>query len=86
MPATTTNRATFRASASTRRCKRGDDPLHILPYLSSLGIMVETLEDLLLINREVTEEEISAFRVAEGIAVVIASDGLWQLFEPGAAP
>jgi hypothetical protein len=66
--------------------KRGDDPLHILPYLSSLGIVVETLEDLLLINREVTEEDISAFRVAEGIAVVIASDGIWALFEPGAAP
>ena len=55
-------------------------------YLSSLGVKIETLEDLLLINREATEEEISAFRVAEGIAVVIASDGLWQLFEPGAAP
>jgi hypothetical protein len=66
--------------------KRGDDPLHILPYLASLGIVVETLEDLLLINREVTEEDISAFRVAEGIAVVIASDGIWELFEPGAAP
>ena len=66
--------------------KRGDDPHHILPYLASLGIAVETLEDLLLINREATEEEISAFRVAEGIAGVITSDGLWQLFEPGAVP
>jgi hypothetical protein len=66
--------------------KRGDDPLHILPYLASVGIVVENLEDLLRINRDVTEEDISAFRVAEGVAVVIASDGLWQLFEPGAAP
>ncbi|HEY1856959.1 hypothetical protein [Acidocella sp.] len=64
--------------------RQGDDPLHILPYLASLGIAVETMDDLLRINRDGTEEEISAFRVAEGIAVVISSDAIWQLFEPGA--
>ena len=29
-----------------------------------------------------TEEEIHCFRVAEGVAVTVASDGLWLLFEP----
>ncbi|HEY1857325.1 hypothetical protein [Acidocella sp.] len=63
----------------------GDDPLHILPYLTGLGIAVRRIDDLLQINDDETEEEIHAFRVAEGIAVVMASDGNWLLFEPGAA-
>ena len=58
----------------------GDDPLHILPYLAGLGLTVGSLDDLLRINDDPTEEEIHAFRVEEGVAVTVASDGLWQLF------
>ena len=61
---------------------RGDDPLHLLPYLASLGMKVSTLDDLLAINDDATEEEVRTFRVAEGIAVTIASDGAWALFTP----
>ena len=58
----------------------GDDPLHIIPYLAGLGLTVESLDDLLRINDDANEEEIHAFRVEEGVAVTVASDGLWQLF------
>jgi hypothetical protein len=61
---------------------RKTDPLHVLPYLAGLGLTSRTLDDLLLINADDTEEEVHSFRVAEGIAVSIASDGLWLLFEP----
>lgn len=61
---------------------RGDDPLHILPYLAGLGLAVRSLDDLLLVNGDGAEEELHAFRVAEGVAVTVASDGLWVLFEP----
>ena len=60
--------------------RRGDDPLHILPYLAGLGLAVGSLDDLLRINDDATEEEVHAFRVAEGVAVTVASDGLWMLF------
>jgi hypothetical protein len=36
----------------------------------------------MLVNGDDTEEEIHSFRVAEGVAVTVASDGLWLLFEP----
>jgi hypothetical protein len=62
--------------------REGDDPLHILPYFAGVGIAVRCLDDLLLINDDPAEEEIHAFRVAEGVAVTMASDGLWVLFEP----
>jgi hypothetical protein len=62
--------------------RQGDDPLHILPYLAGLGIAVRSLDDLLRINDDETEEEIRSFRVAEGVAVTVASDGIWLLFEP----
>ncbi len=62
--------------------REGDDPLHILPYLAGVGITVHRLDDLLLINDDLAEEEIQAFRVAEGVAVSVASDSLWLLFEP----
>lgn len=62
--------------------RRGDDPLHIIPYFASLGLALGSLDDLLAINADDTEEELHAFRVAEGVAVTIASDGLWMLFEP----
>ncbi len=60
----------------------GDDPLHVLPYLASLGIGVARLEDLLQVNGDETEEEVRCFRVAEGVVASVASDGLWLLFEP----
>ncbi len=60
----------------------GDDPLHILSYLAGLGLTVQSLDDLLRINNDPAEEEIHSFRVAEGVAVSLASDGLWQLFLP----
>lgn len=60
----------------------GDDPLHLLPYFAGLGITVRTLDDLLSINDDETEEEIHSFRVVEGVAVTMASDGLWLLFVP----
>ncbi len=66
--------------------ERGDDPLHLLPYLAGLGIAVRTIDDLLKINGDNAEEEISAFPVEEGVAVVVASDGAWLLFERGGAP
>jgi hypothetical protein len=66
--------------AEALRC--GDDPLHILPYLAGLGTTIRTLDDLLLINGDETEEELHSFRVVEGVAVCLASDGLWLLFEP----
>ena len=63
--------------------RRGDDPLHVLPYLAGLGHTVGSLEQLLLVvNADETEEELHCFRVAEGVAVSMASDGLWLLFEP----
>ncbi len=64
--------------------QRGDDPIHFLPYLAGLGIEVMNLENLLSINDDQDEDDIAAFRVVEGIAVCIASDGLWMLFETAA--
>jgi hypothetical protein len=66
----------------TAALQRGDDPMHIIEYLNGLGITVSTLDDLLAINDDQTEEELHSFRVSEGIAVSVASDGLWFLFEP----
>jgi len=61
--------------------RSGDDPLHILPYLTGLGFAIHSLDDLLLVNDDETEDELHCFRVAEGVAVSLASDGLWLLFE-----
>ena len=60
----------------------GDDPLKIVAYMAGLGIAVRELDDLLKINADETEEELHAFRVAEGIALSVASDGLWLLYVP----
>jgi hypothetical protein len=38
--------------------QQGDDPLHIIPYFASLGLTVRTLDDLLLVNADETEEDI----------------------------
>ena len=62
--------------------RRGDDPLHVLPYLAGLGLAIETLDDLMLINADDGEEELHSFRVAEGVAVSVASEGAWLLFQP----
>ena len=58
----------------------GDDPLHILAYLAGLGLDVSCLDDLLKINADDAEEEVRGFRVAEGVAMTVSSDGLWVLF------
>lgn len=60
----------------------GDDPLHVLPYLAGLRLPVRQLDDLLVLNAAADEEEMHAWRCREGIAVSIASDGLWLLFTP----
>lgn len=60
--------------------REGDDPLHILPYMASLGLSVSCLDDLLLINSDQGEEELHGFRVAEGVAMTVSSNGLWVLF------
>jgi hypothetical protein len=59
---------------------RGDDPLHLLPYLSDLGVRIGTLEDLLAACTDPGEEEIEAFRVEEGILVYLVVAGQWALF------
>ena len=60
---------------------RGDDPFNMLPYLTGLGHAVRQIDDLLVINDDPDEEELHSFPVAEGIAVSMASDRLWLLFE-----
>ncbi len=62
--------------------RQGDDPLHVLPYLSGIGLTVRGIDDLLQVNDDEAEEELHCFRVAEGVAVTVASDGLWLLFVP----
>jgi hypothetical protein len=62
--------------------KAGDDPFHVLPYLAGLGLPVRQLDDLLAINAAPDEEDLHAWRCHEGIAVSIASDGVWLLFTP----
>ena len=58
------------------------DPSGILAYLGSLGIAPHHLNDLLLVKDYADEEELYAHRVAEGVAVSIASQGDWVLFGP----
>jgi len=60
----------------------GDDPLSIVAYLRGLGLAICELDDLLRINEDPDEEELHAFRVQEGIAVSMASDGIWVLYTP----
>ncbi|MCB5943944.1 hypothetical protein [Acidocella sp. KAb 2-4] len=59
---------------------RGDDPLHLLPYLNDLGVRIGTLEDLLAACADPGEEEVQAYRVEEGIAVYLVTDGQWAVF------
>lgn len=59
------------------------DPWRLLPYLADLGRAVATLDDLVCaIAGMDDEEELAAFRCAEGVAVTQASDGRWLLFTP----
>ena len=59
---------------------RGDDPLHLLPYFAELDRRIENLEDLLSACADPGEEEIEAFRVEQGIAVYLVTDGQWAVF------
>ncbi len=59
-----------------------EDPMKIVEYMNGLGIEVHELNDLLKINRDLGEEELHAFPVMEGVAISVASDGLWVLFTP----
>ena len=58
----------------------GSDPLNVVEYLTGLGIAVRELDDLMKINNDQSEEELHSFRVREGVAVSVASDGAWVLF------
>jgi hypothetical protein len=60
----------------------GDDPLKVVEYFQTLGLPVQCLEDLFRINDDPTEEELHAFRVQEGVAISMASDGVWALYTP----
>lgn len=73
--------AVIRVSLSTV-IRGAPDPQGLIEYLSGLGIVVRSLDDLLLINLVADEEELSAHRVAEGVAVTVASQGDWMLFRP----
>jgi len=61
---------------------RDADPMKLIAYYRTLGIGVTRLDDLLLINDDKTEEELHAFQCAEGIALSIASDGIFVFFVP----
>ena len=66
--------------AFTDVTREAADPLGIITYLAGLGIVVREIEDLLLVNQLEDEEELSAYCVAEGVAVATASQGEWVLF------
>jgi hypothetical protein len=60
----------------------GRDPLDVIAYLARLGRPVTTLDQLVdAINADEGEEELHAHRVAEGVAVSVASSGAWILFQ-----
>ena len=59
---------------------RGDDPLHLLPYFADLGTRISNLEDLFAACTDPGEEELEAFRIEEGIAVYLVTDGQWTVF------
>ncbi len=66
--------------AFSEALRRGDDPLHILPYFADIGVSITTLEGLFDAVNDPSEEEMEAFRVEEGVAVYLAVDGQWLLF------
>ena len=65
--------------------RTGDDPLHIIKYLATLGIEVREPNDLLRLNDDDNEEELVCFRIPEGVAATINSDDSWLVFEVGHA-
>lgn len=72
--------ATVPRVSLTETLAAGGDSLDIIAYLAFLGCPVFTLDDLLRINGDQDEEEVRAFRVREGVAVAIVSQGEWLLF------
>lgn len=61
--------------------RTGQDPLKIIAYFKTLGIAVREPADLFRLNDDPNEEEISAFKIPEGVAVSVESDDLWLVFE-----
>jgi hypothetical protein len=60
--------------------RSGDDPLHILKYMKTLGIATDSISDLIKIGQDDSEDSVSVHVVSDGIAVT--HDGIWVLFEP----
>jgi hypothetical protein len=60
----------------------GEDPVKVVEYFTTLGLNVQCLDDLFQINNDPAEEELHAFRVQEGVAISVASDGVWALYTP----
>lgn len=73
--------ASARTIALSSALQAGDDPLHVLSYIGSLGVRAQTLQQLHSgINGLTGEEELSAFKCQEGVAVSVASNDEWILF------
>ncbi len=77
------NTATETLGALLQRYAGDNDELRAVPSIR-FDEALQRGDDPLRINDDDTEEEIHAFRVVEGVAVVMASDGSWRLFEPAA--
>lgn len=61
--------------------RTGEDPLHVIKYLATLGIQVREPDDLLRLNDDDNEEELVCFKIPEGVAATINSDDSWLVFE-----
>ncbi len=61
--------------------RTGEDPLHVIRYLATLGIEVREPADLLRLNDDDNEEELVCFKIPEGVAATINSDDSWLVFE-----
>ena len=61
--------------------RTGEDPLHVIKYLGTLGIEVKTPADLFRLNDDDNEEELVCFWIPEGVAATINSDDSWLVFE-----
>ena len=57
-----------------------NDPLRVVPYLTGLGLVVQTMDQLETgISDLEDEEELSVHRCEEGLVISHASDDLWLL-------